>query len=148
MTREYPDRPIVGVGVVVLRGDEVLLIERAKPPKASEWSLPGGAQHLGEPLKAAARREVEEETGLKIEIGGLVDVVDFIDPGVGARKSPRFHYSLVDYWATCARGQACAGDDATSVKWVPLREIDALDLWDETKRIITLAAHLRDKAAL
>lgn len=148
MTREYPERPIVGVGVVVLRGDHVLLIERAKPPKPKEWSLPGGAQHVGETLKEAALREVLEETGLNVDLGGLIDVVDFIEPGAQTANGPRFHYSLVDYWATCSSGDACAGDDASSVKWVPLREIDALGLWDETKRIITLASQLRDEAAL
>ena len=64
--REYPDRPIVAVGVVVINHDKVLLIKRNKPPKSFMWSIPGGAQNIGEPLKGAARREVFEETGIKI----------------------------------------------------------------------------------
>ena len=69
MSREYPDRPHVGVGVVVLRGDSVLLVRRAKPPRVGSWSLPGGGQELGETVFEAGRREIAEETGLTVEIG-------------------------------------------------------------------------------
>jgi len=76
--RKNPDRPIVGVGVVVWRGDEFLLVKRGKEPKKGQWSIPGGAQQLGETVFAAATRDVKEETGLEVEICGLVDVVDGI----------------------------------------------------------------------
>ena len=78
--RRYPARPIVGVGTVVLDGDMVLMIQRGKPPRQGLWSLPGGAQELGETIHEAARREVREETGLEIEIFGLIDVVDSVRP--------------------------------------------------------------------
>jgi len=64
MSREYPARPIVGVGVVVCRGEEVLLIRRGQPPRLGQWSLPGGGQEVGETIEEAVRREVREETGL------------------------------------------------------------------------------------
>ena len=60
MRRDYPDRPIAGVGVVVFRGDKVLLIRRGTPPRIGQWSLPGGAQELGETVEQAARRELRE----------------------------------------------------------------------------------------
>jgi len=144
LTREYPNRPIAAVGVIVLRGPNVLLIERAKPPKPREWSLPGGAQDVGETLHEAAKREVLEETGLHIEIGGLVDVVDFIDRD--GHGTPRFHYSLIDFWAESPAGDAHPGDDASKTTWVSLDNIAALDLWDETRRVIERAAKLRDEA--
>ena len=78
MTREYPNRPFVGVGAVVWRNGKVLLAERAKSPRRGHWSIPGGAQELGETLREAVYREVCEETGIEIRILGLVDVVDTI----------------------------------------------------------------------
>ena len=74
MSREYPDRPFVGVGVVVWRGDNVLLIQRGKPPRIGAWSLPGGAQELGETVRETAVREVREETGVEIDVTHLIDV--------------------------------------------------------------------------
>ena len=70
MSREYPDRPWIGIGVVAFRGEAVLLVRRARPPRLGAWSLPGGAQHLGEGAQAAARRELLEETGT--EVGPLL----------------------------------------------------------------------------
>ncbi len=135
MPRTYPDRPFVGVGVVVWRDDEVLLIRRAKPPRQGEWSLPGGAQKLGETVFDAARREVLEETGLTIDVLGLVDVVDSIQRDDTERV--RYHYTLVDVFAAWRAGEATADDDAAEAAWVGL---DALPpLWSETERIIRLA---------
>ena len=72
----YPERPLIGVGVVVFKGDRVLLIQRGKAPRIGSWSLPGGRQRLGETVRQAAQREVLEESGLEVEIVGLLDVVD------------------------------------------------------------------------
>lgn len=131
--------------MVVLNSNDVLLIQRSKPPKSAEWSLPGGAQDVGETLKEAAQREVKEETGLDVTAEGLVDVIDFIErDDAGAA---RFHYSLIDFWGEAIHRRATPGDDASAVRWVCLAEINALPLWDETKRVIHLAAKMRDTAA-
>jgi ADP-ribose pyrophosphatase YjhB (NUDIX family) len=92
--RQHPDRPIVGVGVVVWRGDSFLLVRRGKEPNKGQWSIPGGAQHLGETVYAAAEREVLEETGLQVTVHGLVDVVDGIRRDSEGRVN--YHYTLVD----------------------------------------------------
>lgn len=140
--RLYPDRPIVGVGVVVLRGDDVLLIRRAKPPVSDNWSIPGGAQEIGETVREAARREVAEETGIEIEIAGLIDVVDGITRDDGGRA--KFHYTLVDFAALWRSGEARAASDAAAARWAGLHEIAEIPLWDETRRIIARAAEMTD----
>ena len=151
MTREFSDRPIPGVGVVVLGAKGVLLVKRAQPPRQGQWSLPGGAQKLGETVFEAARRETLEETGLEIEVLGLIDVVDSIAPGEGGEI--RYHYTLIDVLAVAAdvgtgapSPVPVAGSDAENVAWVPLKEIPGLKLWSETERIINLAVEM--KAAL
>jgi ADP-ribose pyrophosphatase YjhB (NUDIX family) len=141
MSRSYPERPFVGIGVVILRGEEVLLIRRAKPPRVGHWSLPGGAQELGETVNEAALREVMEETGVEIEIIGLVDVVDSIRRDGDGQVE--FHYTLVDLAAEWLSGEARPGSDADGVRWVPIAEIDDLGLWSETVRIVKQARDLR-----
>lgn len=139
--RLYPDRPIVAVGVVVWRGDQVLLIERARAPLAGSWSIPGGKQELGETVAEAGRREVAEETGIDIEITGLLDVVDAIRPDETGRI--RTHYTLVDLSGEYRGGDLRAGDDASDCRWVDVADLDRYALWDETVRIIALARELR-----
>ncbi len=143
--REYPERPIVGVGVVILGPEGVLLIQRGKPPRAGSWSLPGGAQELGETVAEAALREVDEETGLKIELIGLVDVVDSLQND--AQGNLLYHYTLIDFVAVAKSGVARAGGDAADVRWAALDDIPGLGLWSETERIIARAAELRDSLA-
>ena len=136
-SRTYTDAPLVGVGIVILRDDRVLLIRRGKPPREGQWSVPGGMQKLGETVKAAARREAEEETGLRVELRGLLDVVDMIETDAQGRT--RRHYTLVDYWAVAPEGEPRAGDDAADVRWFTRAELDALPLWEKTREIIALA---------
>ena len=142
MQRDFPDRPIVGVGVVVWRGDRVLLIRRGKPPRVGQWSLPGGAQELGETVAETARREVLEETGLELAVLDLLTVVDLIEPGDEPDRY-RYHYTLIDFVAEAAPGEAIAAGDAAAVAWFDRASLPSLGLWDETLRIIDLAARRR-----
>ena len=135
--RRYPSRPIVGVGVVILDADKVLLIKRGKPPRAGTWSLPGGAQESGETLKEAALREIYEETNLKVEIIGLIDIVDSIRRD--KKGDAEYHYTLIDFAARVTGGALRAGDDAIDTRWFTLQEIKKLEIWSETKRIIRMA---------
>jgi 8-oxo-dGTP diphosphatase len=139
--REYPDRPWVGVGIVVWRGDEILLVRRAKPPRMGEWSIPGGAQSLGETVFEAAIREVREETGIAIRPTGIVTVVDSIIRD--AEQRPQFHYTLVEISAEWTAGEAVAADDVDDVRWATPAAAATLVKWDETLRIIAEAARLR-----
>jgi 8-oxo-dGTP diphosphatase len=140
-SRQYPRRPIVGIGVVVWHEDRVLLIRRDKPPRRGHWSLPGGAQQLGETLAEAACREVREEAGLEVELGAVVATVDLIERDSDGRV--RYHYTLVDFTAEAASLALRPGSDAADARWFELSEIEALGLWSETVRIIRLARELR-----
>lgn len=125
--------PVPAVGVVCLRGDEVLLIRRGRPPRIGEWSLPGGRIEPGERAVDAALRELQEETGIEAEIVGLVDVVDGLFPDAGV------HYVLIDYVARWLSGEPVAGDDAADARFMSPAEAEALVAWDETRRIIRAA---------
>jgi 8-oxo-dGTP diphosphatase len=134
--REYPPRPLIGVGVVVWHGERLLLIRRGKPPRVGHWSLPGGAQKLGETVAEAARREVKEETGLAVEVGEVLAVVDLIERD-GERV--RYHYTLIDFSAEADGTELHPGSDAADARWFTLDQIEGLGLWSETVRIIELA---------
>ena len=129
--------PQVGVGVAVWRGDEVLLVKRGREPRIGQWSLPGGRQQPGETVREAVIREVTEETGLTVTPAILIDVVDSIT--YGEDGSMQYHYTLVDFSAEWQAGDACAGDDAVDVCWMRLDQLDGLDMWDETRRIVRLS---------
>ncbi len=136
----YPNRPLIGVGVIVFRrqsaGPQVLLVRRGKPPREGRWSLPGGRQRLGETVREAARREVAEETGCEVEITALLDVVDSI-----TRDDDRaiaYHYTLVDFLAEWRAGEVCAAGDAADALWADPDALEPYDLWSETLRLIAL----------
>ncbi|MDA1000384.1 MAG: NUDIX hydrolase [bacterium] len=125
MSREYPLRPIVGVGAVILQGEEVLLVRRGKPPRAGQWSLPGGAVETGESLEEACRREILEETGLSIELLSRCAVLDRITRDEWDRV--RYHYVLINYACRPTGGVLSASSDISEARWYPLSEIPSLD---------------------
>lgn len=137
--REYPDRPVCGVGVVCFKDDLVLLVGRPAP--FAGWSIPGGGQELGETVREAALRELREETGVEARLTGLVDVVDAVRRDASGRV--RFHYTLVDFAAEWAAGEPAAGDDALGAEWAPLAEVGRRGLLPETLRVIREAERLR-----
>ncbi len=130
-------KPVVGVGVVIVRGDDVLMIKRGQPPREGEWSIPGGHQELGETVRETAVREVMEETGLTITNLRLIDVVDAF--GKHPDGSLRTQWTLVDFRADWVSGEPKAGGDAADAVWVPFEKIGSLGLWSETVRVITAA---------
>ena len=136
--REYPNRPYVGVGVIVFRDQEVLLVKRNKEPNKGQWSIPGGRQIIGETVAEAAHRELLEETGVKVDQLLLVDVVDAIIPDVEGKI--KYHYTLVDYMGQWQSGESSPGDDAQEVRWVRLNETSSYSLLEKTMNIIKKAA--------
>ena len=145
-SREYPSRPFVGVGVVVLKEEDVLLIRRGRPPRLGEWSLPGGAQSVGETVQETARREVLEETGVHIQNPEFLEVVDSIIKDDDGRV--KFHYTLIDYWANWASGTPQSADDAQHAEWVHFHKLEDFDLWTKTVEVIEKARSLRDQSAM
>jgi len=131
MNEAQDRKPIAAAGVVCLRGDEVMLIRRGAPPRAGEWSLPGGRIEWGERAADAALRELKEETGCEGEISGLIDVVD----GVMEDR----HYVLIDYAVRWTAGEPRAGGDAADARFFTHAEVAQLGLWSETVRVITAA---------
>jgi len=121
----------------VWHGERVLLVQRGRPPREGRWSLPGGAQELGETVADAARREVREETGLAVELGEVIATVDLIERDADDRV--RYHYTLIDFTAEAQDAVLRPGDDAADAAWFDLDQIEALGLWSETLRIIELA---------
>lgn len=137
-SREYPDRPWVGIGMIVFQGDRVLLVRRGKPPRLGMWSLPGGAQHVGERAEAAARRELLEECGIEVGPLELAAVVDAINVDEDSGRV-RYHYTIVDYCARWQSGAARPGDDVAAVAWALPEEMAAYDLTPEVHRVVALA---------
>ena len=135
--RHYPSRPVVGVGVVVWRDDQVLLARRGKPPMQGQWALPGGMQRLGETIMETAVREVREETGLEIRPLGIVTALDAIAHDDEGRIE--YHYTLVEVTAECDAGDGAARDDITDLRWVSPDAVETLCDWPEVARIVRLA---------
>jgi 8-oxo-dGTP diphosphatase len=134
MKREYPQAPIAGVGVVVVKGDKILLVRRGKEPSRGRWGLPGGAIELGETVAQAAEREVVEECGIEIEIRDVIEVIDRIIPDDDGQI--RYHYILIDLLAEHCKGDPIASSDAAEASWALEKELDQLALSRATRRVI------------
>jgi ADP-ribose pyrophosphatase YjhB (NUDIX family) len=144
-TREYPDRPIVGVGAVIVDQGRVLLVKRGSPPLLGEWSLPGGVVELGETLRGAAEREAREETGLLVKAGEVLEVLDRIVPDKDG--APQYHYVLIDFLCVVRGGTLHAGSDAGDVCWVRENELGKFKLEQPAIEVIRkafLAANQRE----
>jgi len=145
MKRDYPDRPIVGVGAVIVSEGRALLVRRATEPLKGEWSIPGGVLELGERLHDGVRREALEETGLDVEPQEVLEVFDSIFADGEGRT--QYHYVLVDYLCRVLGGEARAGSDVSEVKWVSLVELDMIELRDSIKRAVRKALRQTRKTA-
>jgi 8-oxo-dGTP diphosphatase len=145
--RMFPDRPVVGVGAVVVDGDRVLLAKRGHEPLKGEWSLPGGAVEIGETLAAAIAREVLEETGLTVAVGPVIEVLDRIHATADQRIE--FHYVIVDYlcWLR-GPSEPSAGSDADEVRWAGIAELSDYHLTDTATSVIQKGLALARSAAV
>lgn len=149
--RDYPPRPIVGVGIVLLKLPDasapgaVLLVRRGKPPALGQWSLPGGAQELGETAEHAARRELAEETGLVPGPLLLAANVDSIHRDADGRV--QYHYTILDFAGLWQGGEPIAGTDVTNAVFAPLDSLERYALWSEAHRVIDAARRLLSSAS-
>jgi 8-oxo-dGTP diphosphatase len=134
--REYPRQPIFCVGAVVIRGDSVLLIRRGKPPQMGEWTLPGGMVELGESLRAAVRREVWEETGLRVEPASLAAIFERI---IRRNGRVQYHYIILDYVCRLKGGELRSASDVTDARWVSQAELGQYRLRRQARQVIQKA---------
>lgn len=156
-----------GVGAVVFRGPDVLVIRRGKEPFKGQWSIPGGGLDYGERLTEAVTREVREETGVEIRLLGLLDVFEALPHETQGRdggpadaaapaedaakrlsasvKSP--HILMIDYVAEWVAGEPRPGDDADAAEFVSLAEAARRISWDVTRRAIARATEWRREKA-
>lgn len=135
--RNYPSRPWPAVGVVVWKGDQLLVVKRGKPPGAGCWGLVGGALELGETHFAAATREALEETGIAIKPFAIITAIDGITRD--AKDEVEFHYSIVEVNADWVSGDMVAASDALEAHWMTMAQLRALNVWSEMRRVVELA---------
>jgi len=121
MGRAYPQAPVAGVGAVVLREGQVLLVRRGREPLRGRWSLPGGVLELGETLVEGVVREVLEETGLRVVPRKIVETFDRIHRDAEGRV--QYHYVLVDFLCHVEGGELLCGDDAEDACWAARAEV-------------------------
>ena len=144
-TREYPERPIVGVGAVIVdEAGRVLLIRRRYEPLAGRWSLPGGAVEVGETLEAATAREMLEETGLEVEVGPVIEVFDRII--LDEEQRVRYHYVLVDYLCWPVTGALRAGGDVDEAVLADPADLARYDLTTKATAVIERGLQLAREA--
>ncbi len=124
--RLYPDKPIVGVGAVIICDGKILIEKRKNEPGKGKWSIPGGLVELGESVEKTVIREVKEETGLDVEKPLLIDVVDnIVKEGSDEIK---YHFVIIDFFLKLKGGLLKAGSDAEELRWVRLDEAEKYDL--------------------
>jgi 8-oxo-dGTP diphosphatase len=141
MAREYPDRPVVGVGGVVIENGRALLIKRGSEPLLGEWSIPGGTLELGESLQQGVARELLEETGLEVQVLDMIEAFDriFLDPAAANaenRTRPKYHYVIVDYLCERLAGEAQAGSDVTDIAYAAEGELERFHLTTTATRVL------------
>lgn len=143
MKRDYPEHPIIGVGAVIVAGGRVLLVRRDTEPLRGEWSVPGGMLELGERLRDGVRREVQEETGLEVEIGEVLEVFDSIFTDTLGHT--QYHYVLIDYLCKPISGEARAGSDVSDARWVAPEALPAMNLRESIDQVVRKGLALAGK---
>jgi ADP-ribose pyrophosphatase len=139
--REYPDRPVVGIGAVVIRDGRVLLIRRGVAPGRGLWAVPGGSLELGENLQQGAEREILEETGVTIRAREPVYAFDFFERDPDGRI--RFHFVIVDLAADYIRGDVKGADDALEARWLAPGDLDHLPVSKNTRKLLRAVGFIK-----
>lgn len=145
--REYPDRPLAGVGGVVIAEGRALLIRRGSPPLEGQWSIPGGMLELGETLVEGVQRELAEETGIDVRVLDLIEVFERID--LDSRGKPQYHFVILDYLCEKVGGALRAGSDVTDAAWAAPSQLAQYSLAPAATRVIRKAfemARARDRS--
>src|SRR5512133_2511682 len=134
MKRDYPDRPLVGVGAVIVHDGRVVIVQRGTEPLKGQWSVPGGGLEVGETLRQCAVREAREETGLEIEVGEVLEVFDAIYRQPDGRI--QYQYVLIDFACRLLGGELRAGADAVQARWVTVEELSGYEVAETAWKVI------------
>ena len=146
--RDYPERPLVGAGAVIVRGDQVVLVRRGRPPLAGEWSIPGGAVKLGETLRQAAEREAREETGLSGTIVGKIDTIKYSYTAKWEKPSVRVFKIVTFYLLKYTEGDPSQHDrEVDRVEWFPIERAISSATYPQEKTILRKAKELIARSA-
>jgi len=132
--RRYPDRPIVAVGAIVVEKGRVLMARRGTQPSYGIWSIPGGAVHLGEELKTAARREIREELGIEVELTDVIEILERVTRDSEGRI--QYHYVVIDYLARRVGGEPTPSPEALEVRWISPEEFPQYEMTRGTADVI------------
>ena len=143
-SREYPERPVVGIGGVLIDRGRTLLIRRGSEPLRGEWSIPGGTLEIGESLQQGVARELLEETGIEVRVLELIEVFDRIYledklTGTEVKRRPRFHFVIADYLCERLGGEPRAGSDVTDVAFAREDELTRFHLTETATRVLKKA---------
>lgn len=144
VSRQYPDRPIAGIGAVIVEAGKVVLVRRRFEPMAGRWSLPGGMLELGETLEAGVAREMREETGLDVKVGPVIEVFDRIV--LDGERRVRYHFVLVDYLCWPVGGELRAGSDVDNAILADPASLNAYDLTATAQAVVARALELNREA--
>lgn len=136
MKREFPDRPMVGVGGVVIHRNRALLVRRGREPLKGQWSIPGGMVELGEELSEGVRRELKEETGLDVEPLKMIAAFDRIQR---QGRRVRYHFVIVDYFCRLKGGKLKPASDVSDARWVRREELGRYHLTEKARSVILKA---------
>jgi 8-oxo-dGTP diphosphatase len=144
MAREYPERPVVGIGGVIIDDGRALLIRRGSEPLRGHWSIPGGTLEIGESLQEGVARELLEETSLEVRVLDVIEVFDRIFPADALvpgspTRGPKFHYVIVDYLCERISGEPRAGSDVTDVAFAREDELEQFHLTETATRVLRKA---------
>jgi len=137
MKRDYPERPIIAVGAVIVDKDRFVLVQRGTEPHKGEWTIPGGMLECGESLRDAVIREAREETSLSVEPIALVEVFERIIRNDAGQV--QFHYVIMDYLCRMIDGTLQAGEDAADARWLSETHLNALQVTEGTIRVLNKA---------
>ncbi len=140
--RLYPERPMVGVGVLISDKDRYLIVKRGKDPNSGLWSIPGGLVEIGERVSEAAVREVKEETGLDVNLVRVIGVVDKIIRD--GDSNVKYHFVIIDYLAEQRTGILKAASDALEAKWVKADELTRYDLTPSLVELLIGCGYIRN----
>lgn len=144
LSREYPERPVMGVGGVIVDRGRTVLIRRGTEPLLGQWSIPGGTIEIGETIEEAVRRELREETGLEVRVLELIELFDriYLENGVTGwkdKKKPRYHYVIADYLCELVGGEPHAGSDVTDLAFATEDELSRFHLTEKATSVLKKA---------